>query len=52
MFSIEDRVVATKGVEVSEMVVAGLSAGGFYVHVTTTEGGLTLTYPMQDLKKA
>lgn len=52
MFSIEDRVVATKGIELGEMVVTGLSAGGFYVHVTTIEGGFTLTYPMQDLKKA
>ena len=52
MFSIEDRVIATKGIELGEMVVTGLSSGGFYVHVSTIEGGLTLTYPMQDLKKA
>ncbi len=26
------------------MVVTGLSAGGGYVHVTTVEGAMTLTY--------
>lgn len=52
MFSVDDRVVATKGVELGEMVVTGLSAGGYYVHVTTVEGAMPLTYPMQDLKKA
>ncbi|MEZ8018964.1 hypothetical protein AB4393_06115 [Vibrio splendidus] len=52
MFSVDDRVVATKGVELGEMVVTGLSAGGGYVHVTTVEGAMTLTYPTQDLKKA
>lgn len=51
MFSVDDRVVATKGVELGEMVVTGLSAGGGYVHVTTVEGAMTLTYPAQDLKK-
>lgn len=52
MFSVDDRVVATKGVELGEMVVTGLSAGVYYVHVTTVEGAMPLTYPMQDLKKA
>ncbi|ARP40768.1 hypothetical protein FB440_104288 [Vibrio crassostreae] len=53
MFSVDDRVVATKGVELGEMVVIGLSAGGGYVHVTTVEGAImTLTYPAKDLKKA
>lgn len=51
MLSVDDRVVATKGVELGEMVVTGLSAGGYYVHVTTLEGAVPLTYPMQDLKK-
>ncbi|MCW8333463.1 hypothetical protein J4N42_08505 [Vibrio sp. SCSIO 43135] len=50
MFSIEDVVVATKGIDLGEMVVTGLSAGGFYVHVKA--GEMTLTYPAQDLKKA
>ena len=52
MFSVDDRVVTTKGVELGEMVVTGLSAGGYYVHVKTVESALPLTYPMQDLKKA
>jgi len=51
VLSVDDRVVATKGVELGEMVVTGLSAGGYYVHVTTLEGAVPLTYPMQDLKK-
>lgn len=52
MFSVDDRVVATKGVELGEMVVIGLSAGGGYVHVTTVEGAImTLTYPAKTLKK-
>ncbi|WP_164684161.1 hypothetical protein [Vibrio maerlii] len=50
MFSIDDRVVATKGVDNGEMVVVGLSAEGFYVHVRGE--GVKLTYPAQDLKKA
>ncbi|WEM45804.1 hypothetical protein PTW35_22295 (plasmid) [Photobacterium sp. DA100] len=50
MFSVDDRVVATKGIELGEMVVTGLSSGGFYVHVTVN--GMTLTYPVKDLKKA
>ncbi|MGF1734335.1 hypothetical protein [Photobacterium satsumensis] len=50
MFSVEDRVVATKGVDLGEMVVAGLSSGGFWVHVKVD--GMDLTYPARDLKKA
>ncbi|PSW22256.1 hypothetical protein C9I98_03055 [Photobacterium sanctipauli] len=50
MFSIDDRVVATKGVDIGEMVVTGLSSDGFYVHVKA--GDITLTYPAQDLQKA
>ncbi len=50
MFSIDDVVVATKGIELGEMTVTGISAGGFYIHVTVD--GMTLTYPAQDLKKA
>lgn len=50
MLSIDDVVVATKGVDLGQMVVAGLSAGGFYVHVKV--GEMTLTYPAKDLKKA
>ncbi|MCW1890485.1 hypothetical protein OK016_19720 [Vibrio chagasii] len=39
MFSVDDRVVATKGVELGEMVVTGLSAGGYAcLYVTTVEG--------------
>ncbi|WP_156309815.1 hypothetical protein [Vibrio nereis] len=50
MLSIDDVVVATKGVDLGQMVVAGLSSGGFYVHVKA--GEMTLTYPAKDLKKA
>ncbi|MDN3613248.1 MAG: hypothetical protein ACPG5L_16145 [Vibrio gallaecicus] len=50
MFSIDDVVVATKGIELGEMTVTGISAGGFYIHVTVD--GMALTYPAQDLKKA
>ena len=50
MFAEEDRVVATKGIELGEMVVTGISSGGFYIHVKVD--GMTLTYPAQDLKKA
>lgn len=52
MFSIEDKVVATKGVQLGAMVVTGLSSGGFYVHVKSEESNFTLTYPAADLKKA
>ncbi|MDN3717596.1 hypothetical protein AB4343_01775 [Vibrio breoganii] len=50
MFEIEDVVVATKGIDLGQMVVTGLSAGGHYVHVTVD--GMTLTYPARDLSKA
>ncbi|PST92412.1 hypothetical protein [Photobacterium jeanii] len=49
-FAIEDKVVATKGVDLGVMIVTGLSGGGYYVHVKA--GDKTLTYPAQDLKKA
>ncbi|MBV1839840.1 MULTISPECIES: hypothetical protein [Photobacterium] len=50
MFSIDEVVVATKGVDLGKMVVAGLSSGGYYVHVNVE--GMTLTYPAKDLQKA
>lgn len=50
MFSVNDVVVATKGIDLGQMVVTGLSAGGSYVHVTVD--GMKLTYPAKDLKKA
>ncbi len=50
MFSIGDVVVATKGIDLGEMVVTGLSSGGFYVRVQAGEE--TLTYPAKDVKKA
>ncbi|ABU74268.1 hypothetical protein VIBHAR_06377 [Vibrio campbellii ATCC BAA-1116] len=50
MFSIGDVVVATKGIDLGEMVVTGLSSGGFYVRVQAGEA--TLTYPAKDVKKA
>ncbi|MFA0439072.1 hypothetical protein BCU66_009575 [Vibrio sp. 10N.286.49.B1] len=50
MFAIDDLVVATKGVDLGQMVVVGTSAGGHYVHVKVD--GATLTYPARDLKKA
>lgn len=50
MLSIDDVVVSTKGVDLGQMVVVGLSGGGFYVHVKA--GEMTLTYPLKDLKKA
>ncbi|WP_167494637.1 MULTISPECIES: hypothetical protein [Vibrio] len=50
MFAIDDRVVATKGVDLGQMVVTGISGGGYYVHVKA--GDITLTYPAQDLQKA
>jgi len=50
MFAIDDLVVATKGIDLGQMIVSGLSAGGFYVHVKVD--GMSLTYPMRDLKKA
>lgn len=50
MFSIDDVVVATKGVDFGQMTVTGLSSGGYYVHVKA--GDLTLTYPAKDLQKA
>ncbi|PFG58321.1 hypothetical protein ATG66_0863 [Vibrio sp. ES.051] len=49
MFLIGDVVVATKGIDLGEMIVTGLSSGGFYTHVKA--GEKTLTYPAQDLKK-
>ncbi len=49
MLSINDVVVAIKGINLGEMVVTGLSAGGYYVHVKAGES--TLTYPAKDLKK-
>ena len=49
-FSIDDQVVATKGVDLGTMVVTGLSSHGYYVHVNAS--GITLTYPARDLKKA
>ncbi|RJG48961.1 hypothetical protein [Motilimonas pumila] len=52
MFSIEDKVVATKGIDLGAMVVTGLSSGGYYVHVKSEENNCTLTYPARDLKKA
>lgn len=50
MLSINDVVVAIKGIDLGEMVVTGLSAGGYYVHVKAGES--TLTYPAKDLKKS
>ncbi len=50
MFSIDDEVVATKGIDLGTMVVIGVSSGGFYTHVKA--GDATLTYPTKDLKKA
>ncbi|MDF2152921.1 hypothetical protein [Vibrio sp. CAU 1672] len=50
MFQIDDVVVATKGSVVEQMVVTGLSSGGFYVHVKAENK--TLTYPAKDLEKA
>ncbi|WP_167522320.1 hypothetical protein [Vibrio atypicus] len=50
MFSVDDVVVATKGVDLGQMVVVGLSSGGAYVHVKVD--GMSLTYPVRDVKKA
>ncbi|WP_394246501.1 hypothetical protein [Vibrio profundi] len=50
MFAIDDLVIATKGVDLGQMVVTGISAGGSYVHVKA--GDITLTYPAKDLNKA
>lgn len=50
MFAIDDVIVATKGVELGQMVVVGISSGGAYIHVQV--GGMSLTYPVKDLKKA
>ncbi len=50
MFAVDDVVVATKGADYGQMVVTGLSGGGFYVHVKADNA--TLTYPAKDLKKA
>ncbi|GAA5647703.1 MULTISPECIES: hypothetical protein [Vibrio] len=50
MFAVDDVVVATKGVDLGQMKVVGLSGGGFYVHVKV--GEISLTYPAHDLKKA
>ncbi len=50
MFSIDDVVVATKGIDLGEMIVTGVSGGGSYVHVKVD--GMALTYPTKDLKKA
>ncbi|MGF1684178.1 hypothetical protein L4D09_15455 [Photobacterium makurazakiensis] len=50
MFAVDDLVVATKGVDLGQMVVTGTSGGDFYVHVKA--GDKKLTYPAQDLKKA
>ncbi|GAB7219823.1 hypothetical protein [Vibrio comitans] len=50
MFNIEDVVVASKGIALGQMVVTGLSAGGYYVHVLVD--GMMLTYPARDLRKA
>ncbi len=50
MFSIGDVVVATKGIDLGEMVITGLSSGGFYLRVQACEA--TLTYPVKDVKKA
>ncbi len=49
MFAIDD-VVVTKGIDLGQMVVTGLSSGGYYVHVKVD--GMSLTYPARDLKKA
>ncbi|WP_198160208.1 hypothetical protein [Photobacterium sp. J15] len=51
MFEVDDQVVATKGADLGPMVVTGLSGGGFYVHVKTSDQH-TLTYPAKYLKKA
>jgi hypothetical protein len=50
MFAIDDVVVATKGVDLGQMVVVGVSSGGHYIHVKAE--GATLTYPAKDLKKS
>lgn len=50
MFKIDDVVVATKGIDLGQMVVVGLSSGGYYVRVSVD--GMSLTYPAADLKKA
>ncbi|EGA68766.1 hypothetical protein VISI1226_10562 [Vibrio sinaloensis DSM 21326] len=50
MFAIDDVVIATKGIELGQMVVVGISSGGAYIHVRVD--GMTLTYPVKDLKKA
>ncbi|MGF1754462.1 hypothetical protein L4C33_12795 [Vibrio makurazakiensis] len=50
MFAIDEVVVATKGVDLGEMVVTGISGGGTFIHVKA--GDITLTYPARDLKKA
>ncbi len=42
MFSIGDVVVATKGIDLGEMVVTGLSSGGFYTHVKAGEKNTNL----------
>lgn len=50
MFSIDDLVVATKGIDLGSMIVTGQSSGGNYTHVKVD--GYTLTYPTRDLKAA
>ncbi|CAK4075562.1 hypothetical protein OH458_14640 [Vibrio sp. MarTm2] len=50
MFSIDDVVVATQGIDLGQMVVVGISSGGAYIRVSVD--GMTLTYPVKSLKKA